>query len=359
MKSRKSKALFAINGYGMGNATRCEALMDILADEIDAEIITSDRAFKYFYESNEKRTLHKQEDINNSKNNNYGSLSFYIFSLIPFIIRLFNNRKRQCELWKANAYEYCFFDSDYAFVLHRLYFIFQKKRPCLIGVNNSFDVISYFRTDPGKLQMNLIPSFLVEVLDYVIYSTFCDYVLFPSLNFENKLNSDKIKQIPPLIRSSILNYDKNKAVDAKTDSTFAGLRAAAFVSSSNVVSLLHEFLKKINRKIDFKTKNEQELNSAELIISNAGQSTLSEALYLAKKSLIFPIPRHAEQAANAGRLAKLGALSIDSSEELNVLQIESRARELKNLVPVYSYAELKASVTTAFVEIKSGKNKCK
>ena len=328
--------LFVINGFGMGNATRCDSLMDVLAVDASIDVITSDKPYLYFSHNPKVTNLFKQKDLNLEKKFRYGSLKFY-FSYIPhFFKRLWGNYQIQKNILSVNRYDYIIFDSDYCFVLHKI--LGNKKN--LIGINNSYEVINYFIKQPASLKLNLILSLFLELSDLVVHYTFCRFVIAPCLDIEvsrNKLISlNKILLSPPLVRWSLMRNLKKNEASLKN--------VLVTLSSSNVESPISKLK---NFKENFTLDNVQHLTDAKIVVCNSGQSTLSECLYLNKKTVVSALPFHAEQYVNLLIVLNKGMLAYDQNTQLDQLAADSSAFDYS-----YSYEQSIGRIKTHFTHIE-------
>jgi hypothetical protein len=276
-----NKVLFAVNGFGMGNATRCDALADLLPSNTRIDFITSDKALKYFQAAGKTGNVYRQKDINSGKADNFGSPAFFLKYIPRFLNRIVANFRIQRKLMAENKYDMVVFDSDYSFILHRIF----GTSAVLVGLNNSYEVLNYFFRNPLSLRLNLLPSLIVELLDFSVHSVFCRYVLCPSIQPEALRGLfGKFLISPLLVRQKLMTYPRPE----KT----SGVMVMA--SSSRAKSSISQLA-----TLDFTTDNIRQLVESSAIVCNAGQSSISECLYLNKPATFVPIPKHAEQFANA------------------------------------------------------------
>lgn len=309
--TKKKKALFVINGFGLGNATRCEGVMDLIKSDFEFDVITSDKAYLYFEGHAKVKNLYRQTDINRTVHSTFGSLAYYCSQTLFFLNRVFKNYRLQRKIINQNEYEIIFFDSDYCFVLHRFFV-----RSTLVGINNAYEIVQFFKNNKQELKPKLLFSFALECLDYLVFRFFLHHVFCPSISWKSLTkHSDSQRFVCPLIvRERLLQASK------PPDSLVLFI-----VSSSGVQSELYRIQYEYKRMhalpeaTDFEKNNVEIFQSTETVFCNAGQSSIAECLYLNKKFVLFPIPRHAEQYANA-RLAALESRAVVyNGEELSVL----------------------------------------
>ena len=194
--------LFIINGFGMGNATRCDSLIDILVADYRIDVMTSDKAYEYYKNNSKVTNLFKQQDLNLKKKINFGTFEYYLNYVPHFFKRLFVNYKLQKKILAMGNYEALYYDSDYGFILNRFF----NNSKNIIGVNNSYEVLSYLIANPSKIKINILPSLSIEMLDFVTHYIFCNYVICPCLGFNSIIKSKfkKIRLCAPLVRKSLI-----------------------------------------------------------------------------------------------------------------------------------------------------------
>lgn len=301
----------------MGNATRCESLIETLTAEYDIDVLTSGRAAFFFKSSPYLRHLYKQNELSlPTAANLYGTTFFYAISLPHFILRLLKNWFEQLRLIRLNQYDMIIFDSDYGFILHRLFGFIRLKQPKLVGINNSADVVQYFKENPGELSNSLKSSYIVEYLDYFFYRHFCHHVIAPSLFPPLKLTDEpKITRINPLVRRIL--YKNSRQDSQSSESSHLSNTKLVCGSSSGIYGhIFQELLKyfKIETQM-FLNRNEDRIQNCSVIISNSGQSTVAEAITLEKCLITIPIPMHAEQYVNARLAMSYGATCVFSTDD--------------------------------------------
>ena len=305
----------------MGNATRCEGVMDFICEDYDIDVMTSDKAYTFFEGHSKITNLFRQLDIQRPLRFEFGSFLYYLSQLNFFFTRIFKNYFLQKEIIKKNNYDLLVFDSDYSFVLHRLFGAVK-----VVGINNAFEVVKYFSQNKQELKPEYFFSFLLELLDYFTCRLFLNYLFCPSVGWPRLSEfSDRRRFIVPLlVRERVLK-------DIKPSDG-----SVLFISSSSEVkSPLQEVFRTYQRRYTpksegqrFEKNNIASLQAASAIFCNSGQSSVAECLYLKKPAVLFPIPKHAEQWANA-RLAESAQIKIYTACELPALiaELQSGSRQ--------------------------------
>jgi hypothetical protein len=264
--------------------------MDILAEEFEFDVITSDKALRFFEGHQKVRHLFSQVDANMKSRFPYGSFMFYIRYAVTFVPRLIDNYFTQKKLIDENRYDLVIFDSDYSFILHRLF-----SDRILVGLNNSAEVLNFFKRHPSRLKPELWLSYFVESLDYLLSKIFLHFVLCPSISsreLKQSVKSSKFLVGPLLIRARLIIKE--------TDGTGPLIIVASSSGEKSELQIIAKSFPDAEKLIHkFKADNTELLKSASAIFCNAGQSSIAECLYLKKPAILFPIPKHAEQLANS------------------------------------------------------------
>lgn len=313
--------LFIINGFGMGNATRCDSLMDILAAQYSIDVITSDKAYDYYKNNPKIASLYKQNDLNLHEKIKFGSFKYYLKYVPHFFSRILRNFRIQKNIQDQKKYEAVFYDSDYGFILNAL----TAGNKNTVGVNNSYEILSYLIKNPQAIKLNLVPSLFVELADFCTHYLFCNYIVCPCLDYNfNEENSAAFKKVllcAPLIRKCLIEKNQNPRHTSSD-------QVLVMSSSSNVQSGISLLNKGQLSGYTFLTEGLQKdnsdiLTSASLVICNSGQSSLTECLYLNKKALIQALPSHSEQYVNSLIAQNRGLQILDSNSthaQINALK---------------------------------------
>lgn len=308
---KRHKILFVINGLGLGNSTRCEAIVRLLVSEGNqVSIVSSGNGLDYFRQIQcEIQELYEILPLQYGKCRNELSMMKTIFSF-PFLIRsLLKNiltiRKIVLEISPSTVV----FDSDYAVIGLR----WLSPRPVLISVNNAALVVREFWR-ASKRPWSVWPQYLVEVADAVFNHFVADVVLSPWF-LSTTLKHSKYQVVPPIVRLGF----KPKKFKEKPENILVMLSGSQFGTGADKtndlfwpgikVQVIGASAKKVydNRAL---------INQADIMVINAGFSAVSEVLLLNKFCVVVPIPNHAEQLVNALVLARLGRAIISSEDKL-------------------------------------------
>ncbi len=299
----RGQILFALSGLGLGNSTRCDAViggLQRLGYEID--LFTSGNGERYFTGDQRIRRLHSIEPID------YTSTL-----LVPYLRNVFSLRK----ILKRCPYDAVVMDSDYSIAL------LKRSYPGLVfGINNSDALVSSAML---RLPATHYLHAAVEVLDYLFHVVVSDYVLSPRFVPRTGWTGNRL-QVPPIVRQTKLTAAKK--VSSKTKK----LRVAIVPGGSRYASdfaEIEEVGKWKSVRVDIVgrvkpsrgnifyhpfTRSVELVKAADILVVNAGFSSLSEAVIYKKPCVTIPLPGHAEQWTNAKYIADHG-LGVMATEE--------------------------------------------
>ncbi len=319
----------------MGNITRMHALIEqilILNPNQKIHILTSGVGLDY-YRTNDFKNVSSQNSLNIENKSVYGSLAFFFLNLVKFLKLIYKNYKIQKKLIQENKFDVVFFDSDYGFILHRIL----NRNFKIIAINNSYEIVNYRLSFFQRLKHNLAYSFLFEKLDLLIHSVFTDSVICPSLQQKNGLHVKKslcsnIYLTPPLVRKQITaerrRPDHQHTLLMTTGSAIQNPLSDSIPNSKLTILGC--------RNLNF--KNFDIFINADVVVCNAGQSTLAEILYTNKSAFCCPIPNHYEQFVNFDIVSKYGVK--------HYLEFSNSSPD--NLETFFSFEEFQKSVKILF-----------
>jgi len=317
--SSDKKLLFLVNGLGLGNSTRCEALIRELLDEgYSISVATSGNGLRYFENCGLDIQIIKLSQHEDGKTRQ-GELSVLktILKLPRMGLVFLKNLKALIPYIKNKKLVGVFFDSEYS--------ILPLKPLCnapVIGINNANIVIRYILNN-GPVPWCLYPQLMIEIMDKIYYRVAADHIICPSLSRETIFDK-KITYCPPLIRKSL---ETKCGGDHKVQNGLIMLSGSQF--KTDLGFLENKELKHINWEMIGQVQeiqginsngkiycNEKKIADADLMIINAGFSAVSEAAVLGIPSLVLPIKNHAEQFANAKMYEELqlGVCAIENQE---------------------------------------------
>lgn len=321
---KQNKILFLVNGFGLGNCTRSEAIMTELTKiGYQISIGTSNNGLTFFQSTN--HSLFKLKSLKYGQSNNKFNLLKTFFLLPQIGTRLLSNFLTLTKILKNNSFAAIVSDSDY--MIAGLLFI--KSVPPLVAINNSTLVIDFLKKET-LIPKSIRGQLLIEKLDAFFHRNIPDLVISPSL-FENSLLPKNTRAVPPIVRDGF----NPCLTTTKVKKILVMLSGSELKTNLNALldSRLNEFeiavigqnnlSKKNIKNIKPSSHNLPHLQEADLIVINAGFSSISEAYCLQKPVVILPIPNHAEQYANAKLVEKIGFGLVATESDLADKIIES------------------------------------
>tara|TARA_B100000989_G_scaffold231667_1_gene178466 strand:- start:4363 stop:5415 length:1053 start_codon:yes stop_codon:yes gene_type:complete len=317
----KKKIIFLINGLGLGNSTRCEALINILKKKYDIYLVLSGNSEWYFKKKYKNKHICIQSINYKSKNNKIN-----IFNTLLEIVKkknvLVSNSEKIIKFSNKIKPDIIISDSVY------INFYKLNKKIRLISLNNAELVIKkFFKLKNFKFSI-LFHFLFIEFFDFLISKFFFDNNLSPILNFNDlKVSNKKLKRIP------IISKFKEKSIKEYQNKKLSiMLSGSSFSSNLNLSKKLNIF-KKINIIGNNKNININRLKNVEIhgkirnnlifldqsdfVIINCGYSAIADSITLKKPMLMLPIKNHAEQWINAKEIEKMGLGKIVNKDLSN------------------------------------------
>ena len=329
------RVLFIINGLGLGNSTRCAALIEeLLTLGYEIDVMTSGNGLLYFSNFTGISEIHILEAFR------YGSTSgnlsaFKTFLLLPqFILTFLKNRRKLLNVIKRHRYSAIIFDSDYTTLG-----LPKKNRPLLIAINNAAYIVQEFRKIKS-VPANIRLQFWIEKIDCWFHKIVPDLVICPTFS-EFKNSQKNLIQVSPFIRMDLKTKVKNRV----SKNILVMLSGSQFGSST---SFLEKLPKLSSVKIDVVGKignstdtiryhgkvlaNRDLINAADMVVINAGFSAVSEAVILKIPAVVIPIANHAEQYINA-KLFKdhgFGILADQENADVKIIELLTELDKFQN-----------------------------
>lgn len=301
-----AKCLFLINGLGMGNSTRCYAIIQHLHRMgVEVHVMTSNNGLKFFEQTPEVKSLHQMLPLEYGKKD--GRLSVWrTFASLSKIVRALYNKNRQLRRALDTIQpDVVVTDSEY-FVVPVV-----RRRIPLIGINNADVVVTQYRQRQAKPASIRAQFWLIEHMDYWIHRLFWTRVLSPAI-VPDQSRGKNYQQIGIIVREEILAANQ-AYTDLHQDNAIKRivimLSGSGFGTNLNLEQWNHGcHIDVVGReghsteKVTYHGKlinNIDLLLGADVLVVNGGFSAVSEALVLCKPTLVIPIPNHAEQWLNA------------------------------------------------------------
>ena len=306
--------LFIINGLGMGNSTRCHAIIEhLLENRVRVHVLTSGNGLIYFSGVKGITSLTPMESFFYSGRNG-GVSGWRTFASLHTLYGRAANKKRQLEgLLQRLHIDVAVTDSEYITAPLR-----RRKIP-IIGLNNADVVVSEYlkcSNPPGDIRSHF---WLVEYTDYLFHRFFCDWVISPSA-VPGAERHARIRRVGLIVRRSVLeslpDHPPAPPQPAEMKTMVFLLSGSIFASKIDFGDGMFPFpVDVIGREgenvgmVTYRGRlmdNIAYLQKADAIVVNGGFSAVSEALALGKPTFVIPVPGHAEQYINARVVADMG-----------------------------------------------------
>lgn len=316
--------LFMVNGLGMGNSTRCHAIIKKLSAAMDVHVLTCGNGVNFFQDKKEIKSLNPMEALFYAKKE--GGISVArTFMSIGELIRLARKKSEQLnDLLAKLKPSIAITDSEYSI------FPLRRRGIPLVGLNNSDVIVMEYMKRSGLPRSIKGQFWFVELNDYLFHRTFMDMVVSPAA-LAVPPRHPKFKRVGLVVRDEIL--EASRGVETRPFPAPREIKRVALMLSGSVfASKIGAGLETLPYKIDVigregkshdnvtyhgkLTNNVELLKSADMLVINGGFSAVSEAISLNKPTFIIPVPGHAEQYINGLLIQDLGVGYIVEETEV-------------------------------------------
>jgi UDP:flavonoid glycosyltransferase YjiC (YdhE family) len=309
-----NSCLFVINGLGLGNSTRCHAVIERLAATgCRVHVLTSGNGLAYFEGKSCIESLHSMASFYYSGTNG-GISGWATLKSVGRLAKLAKaKRESLAQLLEAVNPGVAVIDSEYAISPLR------RRRIPIVAINNSEVVVTEFLKRRRQAKGTRSHFWFVEFSDYLFHRRFCDLVLSP-FPMRTPTRHPKFRRIGLIVRRAVRELAESAPVNNLSPEQ---LRTVVFMLSGSVHATQVNF---DGRKLPFAvevvgrsgvsrgnvTFHGRQLNNAALLaradalVINGGYSALSEAFAFRKPTFVLPVPGHAEQFVNASLATDLG-----------------------------------------------------
>ena len=319
--------LFVINGLGMGNSTRCYAVMEHLAEAgFKIHVLTSGNGLTFFKDKACVASLTPMPSFFYSGKDG-GVSGWSTIKSLGTLAKIAKAKKAELgKLLDQLHPDVAVIDSEYTISPLR------RRNIPVIGLNTSEMIVTEYlkrrRLAPKGIRSHF---WFVEFSDYLFHRHYCDLVLSP-FPLRTPTRHRKFKRIGLIARRAVI--EKARLAAASKIPSPRELQNVVFMLSGSVHASNINF---DQREIPFKIHvvgrpgesrgnviyhgrqmdNTELLAKADALVINGGYSAVSEAFVLGKPVFVVPVPGHAEQFVNTQLVTDLG-LGFAATEE-NVL----------------------------------------
>jgi UDP:flavonoid glycosyltransferase YjiC (YdhE family) len=312
--TKKPVILFAINGLGMGNSTRCHVVIQRLATEAEVHVITSGNGLFFLKDRPEISSLSATPPLAYAFSGDGVNALGTLASVRKMRGALREKKERLEALLDKLKPDLVVTDSEYVIspVLRR--------RIPLAGINNSDVVVSqYFqrRNLPASIRAHF---WGIEYSDYLLHRMKWNMAVSPS-PFADKPRNGVFKRIGLIVRDGARETAKERQgtpspLPQDVDRIVVMLSGSAFASQISELQTLPWKVDVIGRdgvssgNVTYHGKIRESLEfvrNAGALVINGGFSSVSEAVAMMRPIYVIPVPNHAEQLMNALMVKEVGA----------------------------------------------------
>lgn len=309
--ARPVRVLMLVNGLGLGNSTRCHAIIQRMREQ-GAEIcvITSGNGKWYFDDRSDVPDLRGIEAFYYASHNGRISIPRTLMSVGDFRRIARRNAAVVDESIESFRPDVALIDSVYTTAP------FRKRGIPIVALNNA-DVVhkSYrqFQDKPSSIRMQF---YAIEEMDYLFHRSRVDLVISPNLDDTLPEVGGNVRRVGPIVRR---DYESEPAAGPvrRVLVMLSGSRFGSKVALSDQKFPFHIDIVgreapsgvalPANVVFHGRVKDNTEIvRPADLVLVNGGFSAVSEAFSLRKPMVVLPIPNHAEQWVNARTIERLG-----------------------------------------------------
>lgn len=307
-----AKILLLINGLGLGNSTRCHAIIQhLLCLGATVRVVTSGNGAWYFRDVDHIGNVEELEPFFYKKKGSSVDTFGTIVSTPTFIAIARRNAKvlkRILDNFEPNA---VVTDSVYAFA------DIKRMGIPLIAINNADVIVQQYFRIPNVPRSIRAQFYAVECMDYLFHRIVPDRVLSPSFDIKLPVPCNKYRRLGGVIRQEYVRTQPStgnvkRVVIMLSGSTFATkiqLTGQHFPFQVDVIGRDAPPGFVPNGTLNYHGKmlnNHEILHKADLLLVNGGFSAVSEALCMEIPVVVVPVPGHAEQWVNAWTVSSLG-----------------------------------------------------
>jgi Glycosyl transferase family 1 len=306
-----TRILFLVNGLGLGNSTRCHAVIQRLLERgAEIQVVTSGNGLWYFQSVPGIAHLHEVESLYYGVKEGRISIARTLTAATDFAAILRRNARKMTSILSEWPADVIVSDSVYTFRP------FKRAGIPFVALNNA-DVVhqSYrqFRDRPHSVR----PQFwCVEEPDYLFHRVIPDLVISPSLDPFLPQVGGNVVRVGPIVRQGFAppaaRFPVSCVLVMLSGSRFGSpviFDRTDWPFEIEVVGRPAPANWQGGGRIRFHGKlldNRALVEKADMVVVNGGFSAVSESFSMRKPLVVIPVPNHAEQWINARTIEHLG-----------------------------------------------------
>ena len=313
-----TRILFLVNGLGLGNSTRCQAVIARLqAAGAEIAVATSDNGLWFFQDQPGLQSLTAIPSLRYGARQGRISVAATLGRIPEMWATVQEAEESIGRVIKQFRPQVVVSDSVYALRPVR------RAGIPLAAINNA-DMVARAMAGLDGRPPGVLPQFLaVELADYLFHHWLPDLVISPRLDPSDTYGTHRLRPVGPIVRDGFVAQDRpadrpRHVVIMLSGSVFGSPVTLHRPYPELVIDiigrpggpgdrpgLIHHGKLRDSRPL---------VRRADLLVVNGGCSAVSEALMLRKPVVVIPVPRHAEQWVNARIVRQLG-LGFEAAEE--------------------------------------------
>lgn len=305
------RALLLVNGLGLGNSTRCHAIIQRLLERGAAvEVITSGNGKWYFDGHKDTGRVHGIDAFYYAAVNGRISIPRTLLAIPDFRRIAKRNATVVDTVLDQFKPDVTLIDSVYTTRP------MQRRKIPIVALNNADVVHTSYRRFSGKPRSIALQFYCIEEMDYLFHRNRVDMVLSPTLDDRLPEVGGNVRRIGPIVRrgyASAAGTGPVKRVlvmlSGSRFGTPVALKDTNYPFHIDVVGREAPKELQLPPNVVFHGRlkdNADIVRSADLVLVNGGFSAVSEAFSLRKPMVVLPIPNHAEQWVNGRTIESLG-----------------------------------------------------
>lgn len=325
------RALFLVNGLGLGNSTRCHAIIQrLIEDGANVEVITSGNGKWYFDGHRDTGRVHGIEAFYYASHNGRISIPRTLMAVGEFRRIAKRNARVVEQVLDTFRPDVTLTDSVYTTGP-------MKRRGIpIVALNNADVVHKSYRLFDKKPRSIAMQFYAIEEMDYMFHRARVDMVLSPCLDTTLPEVGGNVRRIGPIVRCGYDSHSNPGPVlrvlvmlSGSRFGTAVALKETNYPFHIDVVG--REAPKDVHLppNVVFHGRlkdNASIVRNADLMLVNGGFSAVSEAFALRKPMVVLPIPNHAEQWVNGRTVEKLGVGFMAQEDGIEVAMLDAIRR---------------------------------
>lgn len=314
------KVLFLVNGLGLGNSTRCHAVMQRLASRgVRLQAATSGNGFWYLSGRPELEAVHELEALRYGSSGGQLSVWSTLAAMGEHLGVLRRNDDRVAAVLSDFAPDVAVIDSVYSVRALR------RAGVPIVALNNSDVVHCAWHAFPDRPASARAQFHVVEESDRRFHTWVADAVTSPSLDPSLRALGAPFQRVGPIVRSGVTptpSAGVTRVLVMLSGSVFGTPVALARPVPGVHIDVVGRERPESLPAVDGITwhgkvrDNLSLLAAADLAVVNGGFSAVSELFCLRTPLVVVPVPNHAEQWVNARTIVHLGVGAIGSESTL-------------------------------------------